>query len=179
MTKLIISSISSAFLLSLALSLSARADTVDLFTKLSGTFRGSGVSIVGSRGKKQRVSCQLTNAYKKDSAKISAGKLKVSGKCATSKGSGVVSGSVNHVGDAVSGTYFSLRSDTKNTRSTGRAKENSMVIYSAFVENRTGNLIKIRQRLYLTPKGFRAEFSTFDNKTKNYKSAGKINFRRK
>ncbi len=158
---------------------SAWADTASLFNKFSGEFRGSGTSVVGSTGKKRRISCQLTNSYDKDAKNPGSGKLKMTGKCASSQGASRVKGTISHSGNKVTGTYISLRSNVKMTKSRGKAGKRSLTILSSFVESGTGELIKIRQVLQLTKTGFQADFFTFDIKTKKYKSAGVISFKRK
>jgi len=157
----------------------AFADTASLFKRFSGDFRGSGISVVGASGKKVRITCQLTNTYSKDAQDKSSGQLKMNGKCASSQGARVVKGTISHTGDAVTGTYISLRSDVELTKSTGTVSSNSLAIFSYFVDGMTGNLTKIRQVLKLTGKGFQADFFSFDNKTKKYESAGTISFKRK
>lgn len=153
---------------------SANAGATDVFSKLDGSFKGSGTSLAGSDGKKRRVTCSLTNTYKK-----STGKLTMRGKCASSQGSIGVKGSISHKGNAVTGTYISLRSSLKNTKSSGKVGKNSISIYSSFVDKKTSKLIKVRQVIQLTGSGFQTDFQAFDSKSKKYKPAGVISFKRK
>ena len=169
----------SAFILGAWINTNAMANTASLFSKFSGEFRGSGTSVTGTDGKKRRISCQLTNTYDPKPGNKSSGNLKMRGKCASSKGSSLVKGTLSHIGSKVSGTYISLRSNVKMTSSSGKAGKRSMTILSAFVERGNGKLIKLRQVLQLTRGGFQANFSTFDNKTKKYEPVGIISFKRK
>jgi hypothetical protein len=157
----------------------ALANAERLFTKLDGKFRGSGNSITGSDGKKYRVSCQLTNNYSKSSGKTRSGKLKMTGKCASSQGKSSVRGTISHSGNTITGSYISLRSNVKMIKSLGKADNKSLKISSTFINEANGKRIKIRQILRLTGSGFKANFYTFDNERKKYKSAGAINFKRK
>ncbi len=152
----------------------AYAGAADIFTKLQGEYRGSGTSIVGSSGKKVRVSCQLKNTYDKGS-----GKLKMKGKCASSQGSRIVSGTIIHSGNNVTGTYISLSSGIKITRTSGKVGGRSVSVFASYVDEANGSLGKIRQTIKLTGKGFQADFFHFDNDTKKYKSVGVISFRKK
>lgn len=150
------------------------ADAKNLFTKLDGTFRGSGSASIGKSGKKLRVTCQLTNSYG-----ASSGKLKMSGKCASSQGSRKVNGAITHKGNAISGSYMALQSNAKVSRSSGKMSGNSLTIFSTYVDEVGGKLIKIRQNIKLTGSGFKADFQTYDKATKKYKSSGSLNFKRR
>lgn len=163
-----------ALVISLSASTIAYAGASDLFTKLDGKFRGSGTSIVGSKNKKVRISCQLTNSYDK-----AAGKLKMTGKCASSQGSRKVNGTITHAGNKVTGTYISLRSSIKITRTSGKIGSNSVSVFASYVDENSGNLGKIRQVIQLKGSGFQANFFAFDNKVKKYKPVGVISFKRK
>lgn len=152
----------------------AIAGATEIFTKLNGVFRGSGTSIIGSTGKKVRVSCQLTNTYDKAS-----GKLKMNGKCASSQGSRRMSGTITHKGNKITGTYISLRDSIKLTKTSGKVGSRSISIYSSYIDENSGSPGKIRQTIQLTKAGFQTDFQSFDNKTKKYKSVGVISFKRK
>lgn len=145
-----------------------------LFSKLEGDFRGTGMSITKAGGKKQRVSCQLSNKYDKNS-----GKLKMKGKCASSKGSTLVRGAITHKNGKVSGTYIALRAKVEMLKSSGKSGRKSVVIYSSFRNLGNDKIYKIKQVLQLKGRGFQANFFTFDKGVKKYKSAGVMSFKRK
>ena len=172
--RILLLTAASVVVMSLSGSTLAYAGASDLFTKLDGKFRGSGTSIAGTNNKKVRISCQLTNSYDK-----AAGKLKMTGKCASSQGSRKVNGTITHAGNKVTGTYISLRSSIKITKTSGKIGSNSVSVYASFVDENSGSLGKIRQVIQLTDGGFQANFFAFDNKTKKYKSVGVISFKRK
>jgi len=145
-----------------------------LFSKLEGDFRGKGMSITKTGGKKQRVSCQLSNKYDK-----SSGKLKMKGKCASSQGSSLVRGAITHKKGKVSGSYISLRAKVELLKSTGKSGRKSVVIFSSYRDKSNEKIYKIKQVLQLRGGGFQADFFTFDKNTKKYKSAGVMSFKRK
>jgi len=146
----------------------------DLFSKLEGSFRGSGMSVTDVSGKKRRVSCQLSNKYDKG-----AKKLKMKGKCASSQGAAIVKGTISHNNGKISGSYIGLRSRAQMIKSSGKSGRKSVVIYSSFRDRKDDKIYKIKQVLQLNGAGFQANFFTFDNSGKKYKSAGVISFKRK
>ncbi len=150
------------------------AATNKVFSALEGKFRGKGTAIVGSSGKKVRISCQLTNSYNEKT-----GKLKMNGKCASTQGKRKINGAIAHKGNSVSGSYFSVRSGVKMTKSSGKTNGSNMTIFASFFDEQIGSLIKIKQVIKVSGGGFNANLLTYDNKTKKYKSAGKISFKRK
>ncbi len=163
------------FLVSLAVFVPAEGfANAYLFSKLEGDFRGTGMSIVKTNGKKQRVSCQLSNKYDK-----SSGKLKMKGKCASSKGSAMVRGAIMHKNGKVSGTYIALRAKVEMLKSTGKSGRKSVTIYSSFRDKSNNKIYKIKQVLQLNGRGFQADFFAFDKSAKKYKSAGVMSFKRK
>lgn len=163
-----------ALIMSMSISTGAYAGASDVFTKLDGKFRGSGTSVVGSKDKKVRISCQLTNSYDKAS-----GKLKMAGKCASSQGSRGVKGTITHAGNKITGTYISLRSSIKITKTSGKIGSNSVSVYASYVDESSGDLGKIRQVIQLTSSGFQTNLYAFDKKAKKYESVGVISFKRK
>ena len=146
----------------------------NLFSKLEGDFRGTGMSITKTGGKKQRVSCQLSNKYDKGS-----GKLKMKGKCASSQGSSRVRGAITHKNGKVSGSYISLRAKVEMIKSSGKSSGRSVIIFSSFRDKSNDKIYKIKQVLQLKGGGFQADFFTFDKSAKKYKSAGVMSFKRK
>ena len=150
------------------------AATNQVFSALEGKFRGKGSAIVGSSGKKIRLSCQLTNSYSKKS-----GKLKMSGKCASTQGSRKISGVIAHSGNSVSGSYFTARSGVQLTKSYGKTNGNNMTIFASFIDEQIGSLTKIKQVIKVSDSGFNAHVFTFDKKTKKYKPTGRFSFKRK
>jgi hypothetical protein len=146
----------------------------NLFSKLEGDFRGTGMSVTKAGGKKQRVSCQLSNKYDKGS-----GKLKMKGKCASSRGSTLVRGAITHKNGKVSGTYIALRAKVEMLKSSGKSGRKSVTIFSSFRDKSNDKIYKIKQVLQLRGGGFQADFFTFDKSAKKYKSAGVMSFKRK
>jgi len=145
-----------------------------LFSKLEGDFRGRGMSITKTDGKKERVSCQLSNTYEKRT-----GKLKMKGKCASSQGSSQVRGEIIDKNGRVSGSYISLRAKVEMLKSTGKSNRKSVTIFSSFRDVSNQKIYKIKQVLQLRGGGFHANFFTFDKNSNKYKSAGVMSFKRK
>ncbi|MCF6321230.1 MAG: hypothetical protein L3J32_05605 [Rhizobiaceae bacterium] len=150
----------------------AGADAV--FSRLDGSFRGSGFAITNADGKKSRVTCQLTNSY--DAA---ARQLKMKGRCASTQGASNVNGTLSHAGSKISGNYLTLRPNFSMTRSSGKAGGKSLTLNTTFVDKTVSKTYKIRQIIQITSAGFQADFYSYDNKTKKYEAAGVIGFRRK
>ena len=152
----------------------ATAATNKVFSALEGKFRGRGTAIVGTSGKKVRISCQLTNSYNEKT-----GKLKMNGKCASTQGKRKINGAIAHKGNSVSGSYFSVRSGVKMTKSSGKTNGSNMTIFASFFDEQMGSLIKIKQVIKVSGGGFNANLMTYDNKTRKYKTSGNISFKRK
>jgi len=152
----------------------AFADADAVFSRLDGSFRGSGFAITGTDGKKTRVTCQLTNSYN-----ASANQLKMKGRCASSQGASNVDGTLRHAGGKISGNYLTLRPNFTMTKSNGKAGSKSLTINSTFIDKNVSKTYKIRQIIQITSAGFQADFFSYNNKTKKYEAAGVIGFRRK
>ena len=82
-------------------------------------------------------------------------------------------------GDEVSGSFVSTRKDVRVTKTSGQVSGKSMVLSSSMVENKTGNLIRVRQQVSRTGNGIKAVFYAFDSKTQKYKPAGSINLKKR
>ena len=152
----------------------AHSATNALFTNLDGEFKGKGSAIVSSDGKKTRILCNVKNVYN-----ASTGKLAMTGKCASAKGSRKVNGAIFHKGNTLTGTYMAMRSGIKMTKSSGQASGNTLTISSTFFDEQLGKLIRIRQVIKVSDGGFVADVFAYDNKSKKYKAAGNFNFKRK
>ena len=152
----------------------ARAETAaDFLKSLEGNYTGRGNAVVIG-DETTKISCKLANSFD-----ASAKALKVSGNCASTKGKGVINGKVVANGNKVSGSFVSTRKDVRITKTSGQFSGRSMVLSSSMVENKTGNLIRVRQQVSRTGNGIKAVFYAFDSKTQKYKPAGSINLKKR
>lgn len=152
----------------------ARAETAAEFLKsLEGNYSGRGNAVVIG-DETTKVSCKLANSFD-----ASSKALKISGNCASTKGKGAVNGKVVAKGNKLSGSFVSTRQNVRVTKTSGQFSGKTMVLSSHMMDDKTGQLIRVRQQISKTGSGIKAVFYAFDSKTQKYKPAGSINLKKR
>ena len=145
----------------------------DFLASLSGAYSGRGTaSILGDE--RGRISCKITNDYD-DSAK----RLTLSGQCASTKGKGPVRGRVSLIGGRLSGTFVTSNENTKVTRSRGRIANGKLILSTTMFNENAGRLVRLRQIIRKTGKGFTLDIHTYDRSSRSYEQSGQITFRKR
>lgn len=154
---------------------SAHATDAASFLKgLDGSFRGRGKATYANGKKTVNVSCQIANHLSTDGSD-----LKITGVCATTQGKANVKGRLKLLGSKFSGAFFSPSVTMKLTKSYGVVKGNALTMTSFFVDDRSGQLTRIKQVVQKTNAGFSSSISTYDNASKKFRTSGTIKFKKK
>ena len=152
----------------------ARAETAAEFLKsLEGNYSGRGNAVVIGE-ETTKISCKLANSFD-----ASAKALKVNGNCASTKGKGAVNGKVVAKGNNLTGSFVSTRQNVRVTKTSGQFSGRTMVLSSHMMDDKTGQLIRVRQQISKTGSGIKAVFYAFDSKTQKYKPAGSIDLKKR
>lgn len=145
----------------------------DFLKSLEGSYAGRGNAVVVG-DETTKISCKVANHF--DASAIA---LEISGNCASTKGKSVVNGKVVANGGKLSGSFVSARKDVTVTKTSGQFSGGKMVLTTNMLENKTGNLIRVRQHISRTDSGIKADFYAFDSKTQKYKPSGTINLKKR
>lgn len=145
----------------------AKAETASDFLKsIEGQYSGRGkAKIIGDTI--DTVACKIVSDFE-------AGKLAVSGDCASTKGKGKVNGGITANENKVAGTFVSPRPNLEITQSSGQFADGKMELFTSMVDHQKGGLIRVRQVISRTDDGIRADFFRYDNRSKSYKESGSI-----
>ncbi len=150
----------------------ARAETAAEFLEsLEGSYTGRGKArVIGDN--LDTVACKITNDF-------NAGKLSVSGECASTKGKSKVNGGISTNGDKLTGTFVAPRPNVEITQSSGEFKDGKVLLSASMMDNQVGKLMRVRQVISRTSSGLNAEFFLYDSATRTFQPSGNIVLKRR
>lgn len=147
----------------------AYSDTAGDFIKsLAGKYSGKGTAEV-IPGKRDRVSCKITNSFSSETTQLA-----MDGLCASVRGKGNVSGSIEIINGEIKGSFINGNSDIVVTQSSGQMSGAKLVLSSSLMDQKVGKLSRMRQIISKTDTGFVTDFYVFDNKSGKYEPSGSL-----
>lgn len=143
----------------------------EFLQKMAGKYSGKGIAeIIGD--KPDRILCKVENVYDN-----TVSELLLTGNCASVKGKKAVSGKITHIDGKLSGALIS-GANVEITKSFGTIVEDTLVLTTYALHNKTGELTKVRQEISHTEAGISTIFYRYNYKLREYKKIGSLDLER-
>lgn len=147
----------------------AMSDTASKFLEgFQGKYSGKGTAEL-IEGKNDRVSCKLSNKFDEKLAK-----LEISGRCASVRGVGLVSGSIKVDSGQVKGGFLTRNLGIEIKDSAGDFSKGKLILTSSILDKKVGKLSKMKQIISKSGAGYVAEFFTFDDASGQFEKTGSL-----
>jgi len=164
----------SSIVLALSIPSLSHAETAaDFLESLEGNYSGRGQAVVLGEDV-DKVACKINGRFDKGSAKLT-----LTGECASTKGKATVNGGISANKNTLKGAFVSPRQGVRVTQSSGTFRNGRIQLSASMMDDKVGRLIKVRQVISKSKSGINAQFFTYDNATKKYKSSGTIKLKKR